>query len=333
MNSQSSLGKNAFTNKNKNSKKNIKRVVKQTNLNNSLKRNKQSITPMEYLHLNSPQMFAKNMFSQNKVISMNQDNLVKYRSDKQKAALTKDSYHLLVSSLIEKDILDKITHKNIIDKMLQVDRKYYCDESEEYCYSDTPSVIVSKQTISALHMYAYACSLLQPNLIPGAHVLDVGSGSGMLTVIFANMVNSRGDLNTKQGKVVGVDILDEMVTLSKKNIDKDTVNRDLVLDEKQEHFKIIKGNGKLGYPEKSKDRLYDVIHVGATNHESYAPAYLKYQLKEGGLMFLPMKVDEDKQIVRLYQRKNGKIRFTNTEITVKYVKLVDKQSEITNTNE
>lgn len=45
-------------------------------------------------------------------------------------------------------------------------------------------------TISAPHMHAYALELLEHKLKPGARVLDVGSGSGYLSVAFAKMVRT-----------------------------------------------------------------------------------------------------------------------------------------------
>lgn len=312
-----------------------KKTLKNTNSshNNSLKKNKQNVSPLEYVQMNNPHLFATNMFSQNKVTSMSQTNLEKIKNDQHKKTHLKESYHLLINELIEKNILDKNEHKNIIDKILQVDRKYYCNKDEELCYSDFPMKSDDNQTLSAIHMYGYACALLKNKLVPGSNVLDVGCSSGMLTVIFANLVNVRGNMNKKRGKVVGIDIIPEFVESSKEKINNDTVNRDLLLPPNHDNFSIVSGNGKLGFPEKSKDKLYDVIHVGATNDTTYAPPYLKYQLKEGGIMCIPMKIDDEKQIIRLYQRKKGEIRFTDTELLVTFGTLIDStDSKVINDN-
>ena len=208
--------------------------------------------------------------------------------------------------------------------MLQVDKKYYCSDQElNKCYNDykTPVSIGTQTT----QMIAHACLLLQHKLKPGSHVLDIGSGNGMLSVIFANLVNARGDVSKKRGKVVGINMNSETVEESKLNIDKDTINRDLLQDTHKAHFMLVTGDGKEGYPSKSKDRLYDVIHVGGLTTTKYAPAHLKYQLKEGGLLFLPIKYEDkhegEKETIRIYQRVNGKIKFTNTELDVKYMEL------------
>jgi len=44
-------------------------------------------------------------------------------------------------------------------------------------------------TISAPHMHAQALEVLSDQLVEGAKVLDVGSGSGYLTACFAHMVS------------------------------------------------------------------------------------------------------------------------------------------------
>ena len=41
-------------------------------------------------------------------------------------------------------------------------------------------------------MHAHALELLKDNLKPGCRALDVGSGSGYLTVCMAHMVRRRG---------------------------------------------------------------------------------------------------------------------------------------------
>jgi|TARA_B110001469_G_scaffold127611_1_gene149257 protein-L-isoaspartate O-methyltransferase len=286
---------------------------------NSVKRPKKQLSPLEYLQLNNPHMFAKNMFSQGKVLSIISNNLERRIMDRKK-----NSYHQVISKLIKNNIIDSKTNKNIIDKMLQVDKKYYCTDKEiNDCYNDykTPISIGTPTT----HMLAYACVLLKHKLKPGSHVLDIGTENGMLSVIFANMVNVRGDVSKKRGKVVVITMNTDTLEECKLNIDKDTINRDLLHDTNKSHFMLVTGDGKEGYPSKSKERLYDVIHVGGLTAASHAPAYLKYQLKEGGLLFLPIKYEDEhageKETIRIYQRVNGNIKFTNTELDVTYNQL------------
>lgn len=74
--------------------------------------------------------------------------------------------------------------------MRAVDRGLFVLDRQR-AYQDCPLPIGHGVTISAPHMHAYACELLGPWLKPGASVLDVGSGSGYLTAVFAHMVCER----------------------------------------------------------------------------------------------------------------------------------------------
>ena len=73
----------------------------------------------------------------------------------------------------------------VFNAMAAVDRKDFCPTGP---YKDNPQPIGSNATISAPHIHAYALELLKNHLKPGNKVLDVGSGSGYLTVCMALMV-------------------------------------------------------------------------------------------------------------------------------------------------
>merc|ERR1719348_414614 len=106
-----------------------------------------------------------------------------------------------------------IKESEVREAMLQVDRANYCQE-RELAYQDTPQRIGWNITISAPHMHAHALSLLARHLQPGMRGLDVGSGSGYLTVCMALMVGS-------QGRVVGIDHIQPLVDTSLENMRRD----------------------------------------------------------------------------------------------------------------
>ena len=60
-------------------------------------------------------------------------------------------------------------------------------------------------------MHNHALLLLKDTLKPGCRALDIGAGSGYLTVCMALMVGP-------SGKVVGLDHIPELVELGKKNM-------------------------------------------------------------------------------------------------------------------
>lgn len=77
-------------------------------------------------------------------------------------------------------------------------------QSNVSVYDDTPQCIGYNATISAPHMHAYCLEQLQDLLVPNAHVLDVGSGSGYLLAAFYEMTD-------KQGKIYGIEHIPELV--------------------------------------------------------------------------------------------------------------------------
>lgn len=100
---------------------------------------------------------------------------------------------------------------------------------------------------------------------PDSHILDVGSGSGYLTVCFAKMVSRylESIISVRQigpnGTVVGIEHIDELVTLSEKNIRKHHAD---LLDSGR--IKLVVGDGRKGY---EPEAPYDAIHVGAAAKE------------------------------------------------------------------
>ncbi|KAF4518822.1 hypothetical protein B566_EDAN008151 [Ephemera danica] len=77
-----------------------------------------------------------------------------------------------------------IKSARVEEAMLKVDRGRYAKHNP---YMDAPQGIGYGVTISAPHMHAHALELLSDKLTDGARALDVGSGSGYLTVCMALM--------------------------------------------------------------------------------------------------------------------------------------------------
>lgn len=100
-------------------------------------------------------------------------------------------------------------------------------------------------------MHAAACESLLPYLNPGARVLDIGSGSGYLTHVLAELVKPGG------GEVVGVEHISALVELARGNTAKSVEGRELL---ESGAIRYVKGDGRLGWKE---DGPYDAIHVGA----------------------------------------------------------------------
>lgn len=148
--------------------------------------------------------------------------------------------------------------------MLGVDRGHYAPAAP---YMDSPQTIGHAATISAPHMHASACESLLPFLKPGSKVLDVGSGSGYLTHVLAELVKPGGT-------VVGVDHIQPLVDMAERNTAKSKEGSDLL---ETGAIKYVKADGRLGWPEGGP---YDAIHVGAAAAGHQQP--LIDQLKSPG---------------------------------------------------
>lgn len=102
-------------------------------------------------------------------------------------------------------------------------------------------------------MHANACESLLDHLKPGAKVLDVGSGSGYLTHVFAELVKPHG-------VVVGVEHIQPLVDMGMENTRKSAEGRELM---EQGGVVYVLGDGRKGWRGKGGEEGFDAIHVGA----------------------------------------------------------------------
>jgi protein-L-isoaspartate(D-aspartate) O-methyltransferase len=235
--------------------------------------------------------------------------------------------------------------------MSLVDRKNYFPTSttssssipnSHYYYEDAPYPIGYGQTISAPHMHAYVLEEIITHLGPTAapspssniaptqetsplQFLDVGCGSGYITACLGRWLSpspptSRNNSKSRSilgvsGYVYGIDIVPELVTMSRTNIQKQ--DADLLLpppplvvetngidrtttdddasplsppppQQPQPIVTIRLGNGYRGLPQYAP---FDIIHVGAA--AITFPYILCQQLKVGGLMIVPIHDDNN----------------------------------------
>jgi protein-L-isoaspartate(D-aspartate) O-methyltransferase len=210
-----------------------------------------------------------------------------------------------------------IQSPRVRDAMSSVDRAHYCPSSPQAAYEDSPQAIGFSATISAPHMHASACESLLPFMPEnkGAKVLDIGSGSGYLTHVLANIVcggDGKGD-----GKVVGIDHIKGLVDMSRENMMRSSEGRSLLESGKVE---LIQGDGRKGYAEGGP---YHAIHVGAAAKEMHQ--HLVDQLAKPGRMFIPVE-DPDgwgsQWIWVVDKDKDGKVS-KRKDMGVRYVPLTD----------
>lgn len=129
-------------------------------------------------------------------------------------------------------------------------------------------------------MHGHACEYLLNHLKPGARVLDIGSGSGYLTHVLANLAVDPNANPTANGHIIGIDHIQGLTDLANGNMNKSEQGRKFLESGK---VKFITGDGRKGWKEGAP---YDVIHVGAAAEELHEG--LVEQLRAPGRMFIPV---------------------------------------------
>ena len=186
----------------------------------------------------------------------------------------------------------------VIEAMARVPRELFLPEQlRSRAYEDSPQPIGWGQTISAPHMVAIMCDLL--DLEDGMTVLEVGGGSGYHAAVMADLVGP-------SGVVYSMERIPELVAAARENLKKARIF----------NVMMVEGDGSLGLPEHAP---YDRISVAATAPS--VPEPLKQQLKSpGGRMIIP--VGTGYQELVLVTRKNG--FSTEERMGVIFVPLIGK---------
>lgn len=200
---------------------------------------------------------------------------------------------LLLKSLKEKGFSNKI-----IKAFEKVKRENFVPENlKDRAYEDIPLPIGYNATISQPYTIAVMLSLLElksgkiknssthspKSQMKGQKVLEVGSGCGYVLALLSKIVG-------KNGKVLGIEIIPELVEKSKENL------------KNYKNIKIYNRNGKFGLQE---EKPFDRILISAASDE--IPKLLISQLKEKGLVVAPIKKRYGQSLV-VYQKNNEKLK-------------------------
>ncbi len=168
----------------------------------------------------------------------------------------------LIEHLINRN---RLKTPEIINAFRKIDRKdFVLPELINYAYEDNALKTKKSQTISQPSTVAIMFELLKPK--KNDKILDVGSGSGWTTTLLAEIVGEKG-------KVIGVEIVDELVIFGQENLNKYNF----------ENAKIIKTNEKF---DNLNNEKFDKILVSASANK--LPNELIKMLKINGTMVIPI---------------------------------------------
>ncbi len=183
----------------------------------------------------------------------------------------------LVDGLVRRGYITKC---EVAEALRNVPREEFVPRSlMDEAYIDTPLPIGSGQTISAPHMVAMMAEAL--DLRPGQKVLEVGGGSGYHAAVTAELVSPGGHVFT-------VERLPALVEFARDNIAR-TGYSDSVT--------VILSDGSVGLPSEAPfDRIFVACGAPAV------PEPLRSQLKDGGLMLVPVGGRMYQNLVKIERR-------------------------------
>ncbi|EPY24595.1 protein-L-isoaspartate(D-aspartate) O-methyltransferase [Angomonas deanei] len=232
----------------------------------------------------------------------------------------------LIQALHRESIIKTDVVRNV---MLSIDRKNFLPNDpflRQYAYEDRPLPIGYNVTISAPHMHAMMLELLLPYLHKKngqpIQVLDVGSGSGYLTVALAKICDmvSAND----PWRVVGIEHVPQLKqhgeSVAKAHY-ADWVNSSKL------QFHIGDGRSPqqvLG--DSFTGECFDAIHVGAAAYELHDS--LLALLKRGGAMVIPVGDQSDAQALLVCEKDANGVIHTRQDSLSRFVPLTSVEAQL-----
>ena len=184
--------------------------------------------------------------------------------------------------MVDSQLRDRgIFDERVLAAMLRVRRHEFAPEPDRtQAYEDHPLPIAEGQTISQPYIVALMLEALA--LSSSDKVLEVGTGSGYVTALLAEMVA-------------------QVISIERHEVLADSA-RNLLGAMGYTNVKIIVGDGSRGFLESAP---YNAILVSAAAPE--LPQQLVDQLAEGGRMIIPIGRDDSQQLQFIY-KQDGQIK-------------------------
>jgi protein-L-isoaspartate(D-aspartate) O-methyltransferase len=185
----------------------------------------------------------------------------------------------------------------VLDALRAVPRhEFVPDSHRDQAYRDTPLPIGEGQTISAPHMVAIMCELL--DLSPGTEVLEIGTGCGYHAAVTAELVRAE--------HVASVEYHEGLARRTRDRLDRLGYG----------DVAVRAGDGKQGWPDRAPyDRAY------LTCAASEFPDPVVEQVRSGGVLLGPLERERSQQLVRaekdddgtLHRSDHGGVRFVDLQ--------------------
>ena len=180
-----------------------------------------------------------------------------------------------------------VTDERVLGAMERVPRHEFAPERyRDQAYQDHPLPIGEGQTISQPYIVALMLEALE--LLPTDRVLEIGTGSGYVTALLAELT----------AQVLSIERHESLAESA----------RALLAALGYSNAKVVTGDGTRGFPEAAP---YDAIIVSAA--ALAVPPALVAQLAEGGRMIIPVGADDAQQL-RLLRMENGQPRIQFREL-------------------
>ena len=199
-----------------------------------------------------------------------------------------DLYAILRLRMVEQQLRARgITDEGVLAAMARVPRHEFAPlRYRDQAYEDHPLPIGEDQTIS--QPYIVAAMLEALALRPTDRILEVGTGSGYVTALLAEL----------GGQVVSVERHASLAAAA----------RELLTRLGYDNVTFVVGDGGQGFAAKAP---YDAIVVSAA--APTLPPALPEQLAEGGRMIIPIGPADGQQL-QLLRRQNGQAQIQLREL-------------------
>ncbi|MEM4282089.1 MAG: protein-L-isoaspartate(D-aspartate) O-methyltransferase [Candidatus Woesearchaeota archaeon] len=177
-----------------------------------------------------------------------------------------------------------VKDQRVIEAFRAIDRRdFVLPYQKAIAYEDRPLPILAEQTISQPTTVVQMLEALE--LKPGMAVLEIGAGSGYNAALIAELVKP-------DGKVYSIEIIPELADFARANIKKAGL---------EEIVQVINADGSKGWPPAAP---YDRIVVTAAAPD-IPKAYVE-QLKEDGILLIPVSISEEPELTELIKARKQK---------------------------